>query len=274
MMAGLLGVGSQAGAAVLGFSENFDSAAQGTTLPSPFVEVVGAAGTGADYSIVAGPTSGNVLQGLVSGSATSTSTGQGANISAAVPITDAPGNGFVVSTNFRLDSFSAGGSASTLNFALAALGTSTNFSTGSNYRLFYTQFGGGNTGKLTIGEIGATGTAVSGASTGTLTPVAGLEVTLTFTGTYSGVTLTLSGTLNSGATTLTVGAVDATPLTGTNFGYRTALNAQLGTAQTGPIPSTLDVRYDNFSVSAVPEPASIAGLAIGAMAMLGRRRRA
>ena len=263
---------TSAQAATLGFGDNFDAAGTGTTLPSPWTETVGAAGTASNYSIIAGPVAGNVLQGSFAASS-STTTGVPANASASVSLTDAPTNGFSISTDFRLESFAAGGSASTINFGLAALANNPNFSTGSSYRLLYTPYTTTGAGKLSLGEIGATGTAVADSSTGTLTAVNGLTGTITFTGTYNNLGhLTLNGTLVSGATTLTVTATDTSPLAGTLFGYRSALNAQLPSAGAAQ-QTSLDVRYDNFTSATVPEPGSLAAVGLGATALLARRRR-
>ncbi|HYE20830.1 MAG TPA: PEP-CTERM sorting domain-containing protein [Tepidisphaeraceae bacterium] len=271
----LIALAGSAGAATVPFNENFDAATPGTTLPSPFVETNGAGN--ANYSVVAGPTAGQEMQALMSATtAASGTTGVPSNASAAVPFPGLPGTDFTVSTDFRIESFQSGGSGSTVNFGLAALGSVQNFSAGTNYRLLYTTTATGGVGKLTLSEFGG-GTGLTGTltSTGTLTPANGLAGTFTLTGTYVGGSLTLTGTLSSPSLTnpLTVTGTDTSVLAGDYFGVRTALNAQLGSSQAGPLTTSQDIRYDNFAVGAVPEPGTLAVLGLGATALLARRRR-
>jgi hypothetical protein len=270
MAAGLFGLATAhaASAATLPYSNNFDSATLGTTLPSDFIESVGAAGSVANYNIITSG-GGRALQANLSASNNSTTTGTAANVSAAVQFPGAAGSDFVVSTDFVLDNFNTAAGASTLNFGLAAAGSVANFSSGNQYRLIYTVFGG-NSSRLAISENGT----IRATSTGTIAPTAGFSGTMTLTGVYSGGALDLTGTLVSGPTTLTVSFQDTTtPFTGEYFGYRTALNALLGSTQTGPLTASQDVTYDNFSV-AVPEPTTAAAGGLMMLGLLARRRRA
>ena len=261
-------------AASVPFLETFDAAATGTALPSGFVESVGAAGTTANYSVEPDAPAGNDLQALmVATTAATGTTGVPANASAAVSFPALTAANFVISSEFTIDAFTAGGTGSTLNFGLAARGTVANFSSGQNYRLLYSPYtpgAGAGTGRLTLGENGGTGLTGTLSSAGTITPTAGLTGTLTLTGAVIGGTLTLTGTLVSGGTTLTVTGTDASPTAGEFFGYRTALNAVLGTAEAGPLTSSEDIDYDNLSV--VPEPAAAGLLGLGAAGLLARRR--
>lgn len=261
-------------AATVPFLETFDAAAPGTALPAGFVETIGA-GTTANYSVEPDAPAGNDLQALVSGTTAATGTvGVPANMSAAVSFPGLTAADFVISSEFTLDAFNAGGSGSTLNFGLAARGTSSNFSAGQNYRLLYSPFvpgTGTGTGRLTLVENGGANLTGTLTSAGAITPAAGLTGTLTLTGTVTGGTLTLTGTLVSGATTLTVTGTDTTPTAGEFFGYRTAVNAVLGATEAGPLTSSENVDFDNLAV--VPEPATAGLLGLGGAGLLARRRR-
>jgi hypothetical protein len=92
----------------------------------------------------------------------------------------------------------------------------------------------------------------------------GVNYTLTLDGTYSGTTLNLALTLTNGADTTTVNFADTTALTGQFFGLRDR------PAATG---ASLDVDFDNFSVTATPEPASAGVIALGGLALAARRHR-
>ena len=267
-------------AANVPYFENFDAAPTGTTLPADFVESGPTVGT-VDYSVeVDGVAGSNDLQASITGvSATTGTTGVAANRSAAIVFPTLPGTDWTISTEFVLDDYTAPATANdnTINMGLAALGSSANFTTGTNYRLLYTLDSPTATqiGRITLSESGG-GTGL----TGVLSSVAANAVTLgtpyqlTLSGSYSGGILTLNGTLTGGdGTTLTVSGTDTSVLTGTNFGYRTAVNAQRNgnTALNTAVTASVDVDYDNLSV--VPEPGSAILASCGLGGVLLRRRR-
>jgi hypothetical protein len=102
----------------------------------------------------------------------------------------------------------------------------------------------------------------------------GTPYQLTLSGAYSGGLLTLTGTLTGGdGTTLTVNGTDISPLTGTNFGYRTAVNALRNgsTAANTAVTAAVNVDYDNLSV--VPEPGSVLLALCGGTGLMLRRQR-
>ena len=132
---------------------------------------------------------------------------------------------------------------------------------------------GGTTGTLRILALGDTTgfTATNGAAD--VDPSAGLAAvlntvyTMKVTGTYTGSTLNMTMKLYDSTGTTQIGttatASDTTPLTGTNFGYR---------SRAGIGGGTFTANYDNFAV-AVPEPASLSILAGAGLLAMRRRRR-
>jgi hypothetical protein len=101
-----------------------------------------------------------------------------------------------------------------------------------------------------------------------LAPRLNVKYTLSAIVTYYEGTLTLQGVLYDDANTLAVTSFDTAPLTGTYFGYRTAMN-------TAGVPTVITVRYDNFEVlldtGVAPADASIPGdlLVGGSVAISG-----
>jgi hypothetical protein len=244
------------------FEANFDGLASGTDIaPAGFTEPTGTGN--ANYSL-----NGSGMTFNASATTTNT-TGVASNKSAAINLPGMASNidPFTISTNYTLDSF-VGGAASTINFGLTLFGSDPNFSTGTNYRVLFTPFAaaGTSTRRLSISEFGSsTGTTapqvISTEQVPSATLVDGMTGTLTVTGYYSLTgALNLEATFTAGSTTLTSGLfTDPTPLTGSLFGYRSALNAQGNTGGNGATAS-LNVTYDNYSVTTnpVPEPGTMA----------------
>ena len=78
--------------------------------------------------------------------------------------------------------------------------------------------------------------------------------------------LTLHAELTDGLNTLMVDAADLTPLSGGGFGLRAVANSGSTT-----VPAIIEADFDDFSI--VPEPAAITLLALGGLALLGKKRR-
>ena len=247
-------------AATVPFSESFDSYGTGNVTAGEFIESNTAIYTIVEDALLAGD---NNFQAILSATGT---TGTPANASAAVAIPGLAGNNFMLSTKFRIDSFTTA-STSTLNLGFGVLGSDPNFSSGTQYRVLFTvsSASAGEPGTINIQENSTTfASQVRGSSIGVVLDV---DYLLTLTGTYSGGSLALAATATRldtmAATTTTV--TDPTPQSGQYFGYRTALNAVNGSVSE-------DIEYDDFSV--IPEPAT-ATLTCSALALLlaGRRRR-
>jgi hypothetical protein len=243
-------------AAIVPFSETFESYGTGDVTVGEFVE-----SSPLLYTIVADAMFGdNNYQALVS-------SGAGAvNGSAAVAFPGLAGTNFTISTRFRIDSFTTI-STSTLNLGFGVLGNDPNFSNGTQYRILFTvsSSNAGEPGTINIQENGTT--FVSQARGTSIGVALDTEYTLSVTGTYTGGTIALSATatrLDTNASTTTT-VTDATPPSGQYFGYRTAVNAVGGSVSE-------DIEYDNFTV--VPEPASaaLAGVALTLVAAGTRRR--
>jgi hypothetical protein len=71
-------------------------------------------------------------------------------------------------------------------------------------------------------------------------------------------------TLTDGTNTSSISFADTTPLTGQFFGLRDRPTAA---------GSSLDADFDNFAITAVPEPATAGMLAVGVHFLARRRRR-
>lgn len=273
-------------AATLPYTNNFDGATIGTTLPADFTETnVGTANSAIAAAPGAGGLSGNVLTQTASATVGGTTA---SNTVAAVNLTNASGSDFSISTNFTISALDIGTTTgSTVNTALVAVGSAADFSTSSvsSYRAFYTLTAPTGTGTLNIQEFGNStggfGNEVGGTligtnriqSTATNAVTLDTKYTLTLTGTYTGggTGIQLSASLTGGdGTTIIISVTDSTPRTGTFFGYRTALATSGGT---GTVTETLN--FDNLNV-VVPEPGSAALLMLGAAgfaAFAARRQR-
>jgi hypothetical protein len=277
VLAGLLAApfATQGAAIVAPYTTNFDEYATGTSV-APFAEFNSPSGTTRTSEIFDLGGGDKVLRTQLA--STGTASAVAANTSDSV--TTSPsivGSNFVLSTNITLQSFSASSSSSTLNFLISALGTTAALgnpadlgATSAAYRLVYTVHAGTGAGFLTLGQTesgqGLTATtAGSLTSSSFITPAAGMNLTMTLTGTYTGTRVDLVGTLTNGTTTLTVNGFDLVASAGENFGVRSALNSAAGTT------SSMVVDYNSFSL--IPEPNAGILWALGLGIVLLRRRR-
>lgn len=181
---------------------------------------------------------------------------------ASLSITGVAGNAFTLETRFTVQqNGNINANGSTLGFGFLA--SSSTFSTTSNsYYLADIQYGNtltGSVGTLRILSLGDTDgfTAVNGladdnAGDTALAITAGTTYTLRLQGTYEGGSLSMTFGLFDAAGTTRIGtpatATDATPLTGTYFGFRNRIGIGGGTTR---------IDFDNYSLttdSAVPEP--------------------
>jgi hypothetical protein len=246
VLSAAIGWTGAAGAAVMPFSDNFDADTVGATTIPNFTT-----GGTAIYSIVQQSGADNALQG-----ASNTNSG-----SEAISFSNAAGNPVTLTSDARLTGLVNGGTGAAANFGFGLFGGTADFSTGSQYRVLL-----GTIGTVGTLSIVRNGTNVTGTISGSaLTIAAGTDYTLSVTATPSANnTLAFHATASDGTRTTVFDYIDSAPLTGTFFGYRTA-TAAAGTSET--------VQYDNFSATLTPEPASLALIGLGGLALLRRRRR-
>lgn len=203
------------------------------------------AGTSGSYGIQA-ESGGFSYRSSLSGSSSAQSA------SAGVSINNVSGVSSVVTTDFEITSLTASGSST----ALAGLGLFSNtqeFSSATAYRLYYETNGTSGSLRLVKGS-------VTMATSSGLAPRLNVKYTLSAIVTYSGGTMTIQGVLYDDTNAIAVTSFDAQPLTGTYFGYRTAIN-------TAGASTAITVRYDNFEVlldTGAPVDATIPGnLSVG-----------
>jgi hypothetical protein len=233
-----------AGAATIPFTDNFDADTIGaTTIPG------WTAGGSSIYSIVEQTPGDNALQG-----ASAINSG-----SQGISFTNAVGNAITLSTDARLTNLVSGGAGASANFGFGLFGDTANFSSGTQYRLLLGTIG--NAGTLFVVKNGVNQTSVITGQA--LTIATGTDYTITATVTPVASTLVFHATATDGTKTTILDFTDATPLTGTFFGYRTA------TAATG---TTETVQYDNFSIALAPEPASLSLVGVAGLVLVRRRR--
>jgi hypothetical protein len=180
--------------------------------------------------------------------------------SAGVSISNVAGVSCVVTTDFEITSLTASGSS----VALAGLGLFSNtqdFSSATAYRLYYETNGTSGSLRLVKGS-------VTMATSSGLAPRLNVKYTLSAVVTYYGGAVTIQGVLYDDTNTIGVTSFDTQPLTGSYFGYRTAIN-------TAGVPTAITIRYDNFEVlldsGAAPVDATIPGdlLVGGSVAISG-----
>lgn len=253
---GLLGLvlASVATAATAPYADPFQDTTIGST-PSGWT-TFGATGTTA---LVQNSGSANYLQ--LTGSNTAGSFGSTVQLTNM----DSSIGGFTISTSFRINDGTSNTGGEYIGLSAFSLNTAM---TGSYYLADIQR----NSGNIRILSLGATNADFSSpdnslpgsAFTGGL--VANTDYTLSIVGTYTGASLSLTFSVSNGTTTKSITATDATPLTGTNFGYR--LNNTTGS-------DPLGVQFASYAVSAIPEPSTYAaclGAAVGMMALVRRRR--
>jgi hypothetical protein len=250
LVTGAMGWTGAASAAVMPFSDNFDADTVGATTIPNFTS-----GGAAIYSIVEQSPGDNALQAVSSVSSGS----QG------ISLTNASGNPITLSTDARLVNLVNGGAGAAANFGFGLFGNSANFSAGTEYRLLLNTIG--NAGTLFIVRNGTN--ATTGVVSGSPVTVANgtdysLTATVTPTTVAGNAALAFHATATDGTHTSVYDYTDASPLTGTFFGYRTA-TAATGTSET--------VQYDNFSATLAPEPGSLALIAFAGVLLPARRRR-
>lgn len=211
------------------------------------------------------------------------------NSTASISVTGVPGNSFTISTQFTVTAASIASGSTDTHYSTVGFGflaSSTDFSSTSNtYYLADFAYASAsasspNLGTLRILSPGSGNTDVSSANASAIAVgaasrfaiVVNTTYTLKLTGSYSseGVLAMTFGLFDAEGTTSiggTATATDATPLTGTNFGYRNRIAA--------PSSSSTTIAFDNFSVVAIPEPSSFgfaaAGLSLAACLAFRRR---
>ena len=249
------------------YTENFNGLAEGDNTAAQWVEPVG--GTSSTIIDRSGDKAYNVLITPTTASGSAAGLVQVDNL--AQPAS------FSASVQFRYNSITSPASTFATNgLLLFSDSGATNY-----YRVIYNP-GTGNNGTLEIVKAGGTTTGITAGTGGTTItggarstaniPVSSATLnglyTLTASMSYTDTTLNFAVTLSMGATTITMNASDTTPKTGTYFGVRTAVSANGTGNLTG-----LDVDYDNFNLTIVPEPATAGLCALGALGLLRRNRR-
>jgi hypothetical protein len=279
-----------AGAATVPYFDNFNDDLTGPaapTEPAPesgaFVETESALhGTWS----VEGSAGQNTYR-VVSSAAAGTTTATGVPVSS-IDFTGAglQGSSFTMTTEVKLNAFSAGFSGST-RIGFGALGSDSGFSS-SYYLVDYALAAVTNTGANDTGVVGQLRILESGGSGGTAGPISSLTPTVNQTYRLTLVGEMVDGTadvdtdvddlkltftvqnLTTAGSPVSVDFIDDTPLTGNFFGYRNSRSQTRTVAGGGNgAAATLNADFDNFSL--VPEPGSCALL--GCAALLGLRRR-
>lgn len=197
-------------------------------------------------------------------------------------VTGVAGNDFVVETRFTFNDGATFGGQNT--YGLAALATDAGFSTAGGNGYYLADWMGsansvdaGRLRLLALGSGGLTGVTngdTDGANANASSVVNGKTYILRLTGAYAidgTLSLTLAMFESDGVTQIGAAATGqsstTTPLTGTYFGLRN----RSGSLSSG---QTMSASYDDFTVTAVPEPASLALVAFGVTVMLKRRKTA
>lgn len=217
------------------------------------------------------------------------STTTSSNSTASISVTGVPGNSFTISSKFTVTAASIATGSTDTHYSTVGFGflaNSTDFSSTSNtYYLADFAYASAsatspNLGTLRILSPGTGNADVSSANASAFADgaasrfavVINTTYTLKLTGTYSteGVLTMTLGLFDADGTTSiggTATASDATPLTGTSFGYRNRIAA--------PSSSSTTIAFDDFGVVAIPEPSSFtlvaAGLSLAACLVFRRR---
>ncbi len=254
-------VASSAQAAVVPYFEDFDSQVLGSAAPVDNESLTYTENPAGDFSVTDAGGGDNVYR--FSYTATGNNSNRSPGSTFAVDAADRPAAGFVFSTEFDVTALS-GGSGSTSRVGLGVLGDTAGF--GGDYYLADYIVRGGNVGEFRIAEEGSNGSQLV-TSSSTFSFDAADTYELVLTGAYdSNDDLTLSlqvfnlteGTSSDMISTV---ALDM-PLAGDNFGIRNSVQRN---------DPTFTVDYANLSLTAIPEPSSLA--AIGLVGLLACRRR-
>ena len=259
------------GAATPPYSENFNAYLTGDTPVTNFTEV-----STFDWTIVSS-FSGQAYQNVISVTAPGSGISVVTNSSAEIDFPSLATSAFIISTSFRIDTFTATSVHPNGHAFIGLVGRATSgtvaSSSGDRYQVSYYLDGvtGIPAGKLYLTESNLFfGDGLGGAlSAGTLAIVLGDIYTLSLTGTPSGGSLAVSATLTNttSSSSITVAATDsANILTGSFFGYLDSVRAQDGGT------TAINVDFDDFS-AAVPEPATAVLFMLGCAALAACRLR-
>lgn len=178
-----------------------------------------------------------------------------------VDLTNADGApGVTVSTDADFSTFNG-------SVGFAAYGSTPGVSSGSFYLLDITGLGTTSATGIRILEIGSSGISVASdlPSTFTFVETDPFSLSADFVPGTSAGSIDITFTLTQGLNSFSISGTDATGLTGDAFGYRTRTT----TGGNGELVGS----FDNFAVTAFPEPATLALAAAGGAMMINRRRR-
>ncbi len=239
-------------AATLPYLDNFNDDTVGSTTPSETAPESGAfSPSTASFSVVSGGISGQSYN--LTEATNGTAFGSAVDFTGPLGGAAASAADFTISSQFRLNTGTAGSGTIGLGF----LGTDNLFADGYFVDINF------SSGVIRFVE---DGTPVGPTFDLTNSSLVGVVFALTITGTYTDPdnnsvndTLELTATV-SGGLSGSIDLTDSTPQIGTLFGYRHR-------------NSTSDVNVDMDDFSVVPEPASVALLALSACAFGAVRRR-
>jgi len=175
---------------------------------------------------------------------------------------------FYLSSTFKVDSNSSAGGMASVGLGASSVTNFPTFSAGNYYQADFVTFDNlsGRTGQLSLMQ----SDGMTGLSLATPTTFSGFTIgttyTMTLSGVYTGSDLLLTFLVTDGVTSQSISAtVTDQPFASlTNFGYQQRISNWVD--QT--------VEFDNFSLTdtPVPEPSSLALLALGVLTICRRRR--
>jgi len=244
-LAGVVGLSALAAAPARAGLVSFPYSNDFSTSVSDFVE-----NADAHWSLNTGT---GVYNDTIAGSGTSSSTMVQAT---ALGGPAATATSFRMQTTFRATNF-GGDAANTVGFAALGFDDNSTDAAGTFYLADVKR-----DGRLRLYEINGTGMLSDSINFAGGALATGVDYTLTLDATYVGSSVKLDLTLTNGTQTTAITFTDATALTGQYFGMRNRANSSGG----------VNVNYDSFAITAVPEPASLLALPAAAV-LLGIRRR-